>query len=248
MEAKLVAPMPYQRILLKMSGEALGDPATGHGIDPPAVQKIARQVARVVELGIEVAMVVGGGNILRGAEFSQLGGHRVNADYMGMLGTVINALAMSDALESAGLETRVMTALDIRQVAEPFVRRRAERHLSRGRVVILGAGTGNPFFTTDSAAALRASELGCSVLLKATKVDGIYSADPKKDPTATRYERLSFEEAIVKNLKVMDGTAMSMCRDHGIPVIVFDMFQEGNLERVVRGETIGTIVTTTGEA
>ena len=166
---------------------------------------------------------------------------------MGMLGTVINALAMSDALESAGLETRVMTALDIRQVAEPFVRRRAERHLSRGRVVILGAGTGNPFFTTDSAAALRANELGCNVLLKATKVDGIYTADPKKDPTATRYDRLSYEEAIVKNLKVMDGTAMSMCRDHAIPVIVFDMFQEGNLERVVRGEDIGTVVTTTGK-
>lgn len=232
----------YQRILLKMSGEALGAPGNGHGIDAGQVRTIATQVARVVELGVEVAMVVGGGNILRGAEFSEFGGHRANADYMGMLGTVINALAMSEAIESLGVQTRVMTALEIRQVAETFVRRRAERHLERGRVVILGAGTGNPFFTTDSAAALRANELGCEVLLKATKVDGVYTADPKKDPTATRYESLTFEEVLVKNLKVMDGTAISMCRDHKIPVVVFDMFQEGNLERVVKGEPIGTTI------
>lgn len=232
----------YQRILLKMSGEALGSPDNGHGIDAGQVRKIATQVARVVELGVEVAMVVGGGNILRGAEFSEFGGHRANADYMGMLGTVINALAMSEAIESLGVQTRVMTALEIRQVAETFVRRRAERHLERGRVVILGAGTGNPFFTTDSAAALRANELGCEVLLKATKVDGVYTADPKKDPTATRYESLTYEEVLVKNLKVMDGTAISMCRDHKIPVVVFDMFQEGNLERVVKGEPIGTTI------
>jgi uridylate kinase len=234
--------MTYRRVLLKMSGEALGAADTGHGISAPDVQKIARQVARVCELGVEVAMVVGGGNILRGAEFSELGGHRANADYMGMLGTVINALAMSDALESQGLETRVMTALEIRQVAEPFVRRRAERHLRRGRVVILGAGTGNPFFTTDSAAALRANELGCDVLLKATKVDGVYSADPKLDPAATRYEDLTYDEVLLKNLKVMDSTAISMCRDHGLPVVVFDMFKEGNLERVVAGEPVGTLV------
>jgi uridylate kinase len=161
---------------------------------------------------------------------------------MGMLGTVINALAMSDALESQGLETRVMTALEIRQVAEPFVRRRAERHLRRGKVVILGAGTGNPFFTTDSAAALRANELGCDVLLKATKVDGVYSADPKLDASATRYEELDYDEVLLKNLKVMDSTAISMCRDHGLPVVVFDMFKEGNLERVVAGERVGTLV------
>ncbi|MGB0331451.1 MAG: UMP kinase [Planctomycetota bacterium] len=236
--------MTYRRVLLKMSGEALGAADTGHGISAPDVQKIARQVVRVCELGVEVAMVVGGGNILRGAEFSELGGHRANADYMGMLGTVINALAMSDALESQGLETRVMTALEIRQVAEPFVRRRAERHLRRGKAVILGAGTGNPFFTTDSAAALRANELGCDVLLKATKVDGVYSADPKLDPSATRYEDLTYDQVLLKNLKVMDSTAISMCRDHGLPVIVFDMFKEGNLERVVAGERVGTLVHT----
>ena len=161
---------------------------------------------------------------------------------MGMLGTVINALAMSDALESQGVETRVMTALEIRQVAELFVRRRAERHLGNGRVVILGAGTGNPLFTTDSAAALRANELSCDVLLKATKVDGVYSADPKKDPSATRFDELGFDEVLVKNLRVMDSTAISMCRDHGLPVVVFDMFKEGNLERVVAGERIGTLV------
>ena len=234
--------MPYRRILLKMSGEALGSRTNGEGIDAKEVQNIARQVARVCELGVEVAMVVGGGNILRGAEFSELGGHRANADYMGMLGTVINALAMSDALESLGVETRVMTALEIRAVAELFVRRRAERHLKRGRVVILGAGTGNPFFTTDSAAALRANELGCDVLLKATKVDGVYTADPKKDPTATKYDSLTYEEVLLKNLGVMDGTAITMCRDHGLPVVVFDMFTEGNLERVVRGENIGTTI------
>lgn len=234
--------MSYSRVLLKLSGEALGDPSSGHGIDPEMVQRIARQIASVVASGTEVALVCGGGNILRGAEFSRLGGHRANADYMGMLGTVINALAMSDALESQGVETRVMTALEIRQVAEPFVRRRAERHLRRGRVVILGAGTGNPFFTTDSAAALRANELGCDVLLKATKVDGVYSADPKVDPSATRYDELGYDEVLLKNLRVMDSTAISMCRDHGLPVVVFDMFKEGNLERVVAGERIGTLV------
>lgn len=234
--------MTYSRILLKMSGEALGSPENGHGLDAGQIRGIATQVARVVGLGVEVAMVVGGGNILRGAEFSEFGGHRANADYMGMLGTVINALAMSEALESLDVETRVMTALEIRQVAELFVRRRAERHLQRGRVVILGAGTGNPFFTTDSAASLRASELGCDVLLKATKVDGVYSADPKKDPSATRYDTLTYDEVLVKDLKVMDGTAISMCRDNKMPVVVFDMFEEGNLERVVRGEKVGTTV------
>ncbi|MEL6431352.1 MAG: UMP kinase [Planctomycetota bacterium] len=234
--------MSYSRVLLKMSGEALGAPGSGHGLDTDQIRLIAAQVKRVIDLGVEVAMVVGGGNILRGAEFTGFGGHRANADYMGMLGTVINALAMSEAIESLGAETRVMTALEIRQVAEPFVRRRAERHLKRGRVVILGAGTGNPFFTTDSAAALRANELACDVLLKATKVDGVYTADPKKDPTATKYSKLSFEEVLVKDLKVMDGAAIAMCRDNDMPVVVFDMFQEGNLERVVRGEDLGTTV------
>ena len=232
--------IPYQRVLLKLSGEALGDPATGHGIDPEAVQKIARQVARVAQLGVEIAIVVGGGNILRGAEFSKLGGHRANADYMGMLGTVINGLALSDALEQQGLATRVATAIEIRQVAEPFVRRKILAHLEKGIVVILSAGTGNPFFTTDTAAALRATELECEVLLKATKVDGVYTADPKKDKTAKRFEEISAMEAIQKGLRVMDGTAITMCMENKLPVIVFNLFEEGNLERVVRGERLGT--------
>ncbi len=231
---------PYQRVLLKLSGEALGDPASGHGIDPEAVQAIARQIARVAGLGVEIAVVSGGGNILRGAEFSQLGGGRASADYMGMLGTVINALALSDALEKHGLETRVMTAIEIRQVAEPFVRRVALSHLGKGRVVILAAGTGNPFFTTDTAAALRATELGCEVLLKATKVDGVYTADPKRDASAKRYEELSYMDVLQQGLRVMDGTAITLCMENRLPVVVFNMFEEGNLERVVRGERLGT--------
>ncbi|MEY2786556.1 MAG: hypothetical protein RL277_2768 [Planctomycetota bacterium] len=231
---------PYQRVLLKLSGEALGDPTKGHGIDPEAVQKIARQVARVARMGVELAIVVGGGNILRGAQFSKLGAPRASADYMGMLGTVINALALQDALEQEGLETRVQTAIEIRQVAEPFVRRKALTHLSHGRVVILAAGTGNPFFTTDTAAALRATELNCEVLLKATKVDGVYTADPKKDKSASRYEELDYMQVLQQGLSVMDGTAITMCMENSLPVIVFNMFEEGNLERVIRGETLGT--------
>jgi uridylate kinase len=230
----------YQRVLLKLSGEALGDPASGHGIDPEAVQVIARQVARVAGLGVELAIVVGGGNILRGAEFSKLGAPRASADYMGMLGTVINALALQDALEQQGLETRVQTAIEIRQVAEPFVRRRALAHLKQGRVVILAAGTGNPFFTTDTAAALRATELSCEVLLKGTKVDGVYTADPKKDKAARRYEELSYMEVLQQGLGVMDSTAITLCMENRLPVIVFNLFEEGNLERVVRGEALGT--------
>jgi len=240
--------MSYHRILLKLSGEALGDPSTGDGIDPGRVQALAAQVSRVVNLGVEVAMVCGGGNILRGAEFSRLGGHRATADYMGMLGTVINALALSDAIEQQGVETRVMTALEIRQVAEPFVRRRADAHLRRGRAVLLAAGTGNPFFTTDTAAALRANELGCEVLMKATKVDGVYSADPKSDPSAERYPRLSYQQVLERDLRVMDGTAITLAKENDLPVIVFDLFQEGNLERVVRGEEIGTLITSQGES
>lgn len=232
----------YHRILLKLSGEALGSPETGHGIDPGRVQSMAKQIARVVGLGVEVALVCGGGNILRGAEFSRLGGHRVNADYMGMLGTVINAMALSDGIEQEGIETRVMTALEIRQVAEPFVRRRAEAHLGRGRVVILAAGTGNPFFTTDTAAALRASELGCQVLLKATKVDGVYDSDPKQNPGAKRFQEMTYMEVIERGLQVMDGTATTLCMENNIPVVVFDLFGEGNLERVVRGEDLGTTI------
>jgi len=231
---------PYQRVLLKLSGEALGDGSSGHGIDPDGVQRIARQVARVAGLGVELAIVVGGGNILRGAQFSTLGATRASADYMGMLGTVINALALQDALEQQGLETRVQTAIEIRQVAEPFVRRRALSHLAQGRVVILAGGTGNPFFTTDTAAALRATELSCEVLLKGTKVDGVYTADPKKDKQARRYEELTYMEVLQQGLAVMDGTAITLCMENRLPVIVFNLFEEGNLERVVRGETLGT--------
>src|SRR5438067_1185420 len=202
-------PSPYQRVLLKLSGEALGDRSGGQGIDPEAVRTIARQVARVAQLGVETAIVVGGGNILRGSEFSKLGGHRASADYMGMLGTVINGLALSDALEQQGLETRVMSAIEIHQVAEPFVRRKALSHLEKGRVVILAGGTGNPFFTTDTAAALRANEIRADAVLKATNVDGIYDRDPRKYSGAVRYSHISYDECITKNLRVMDQTAFT---------------------------------------
>jgi uridylate kinase len=231
---------PYQRILLKLSGEALGERASGHGIDPEEVARIARQIARVAQLGVETAIVVGGGNILRGEQFSKLGAHRASADYMGMLGTVINGLALSDALEQHGLETRVMTALAIQQVAEPFVRRKALAHLEKGRVVILVAGTGNPFFTTDTAAALRATELSCDVLLKATKVDGVYDADPKLERAAKRFEELTHMDVLKGGLRVMDSTAITLCMENRLPVVVFNLFEEGNLERVVRGEDLGT--------
>jgi uridylate kinase len=234
--------MAYQRVLLKLSGEALGHPDSGHGMHLEALATVARQVARVVEIGVEVAIVVGGGNILRGAQFSAVGGNRASADYMGMLGTIINGLALQDAIEQQGLESRVCTALEVRQVAELFVRRRALAHLEKGRVVILAGGTGNPFFTTDTAAALRATELNCEVLLKATKVDGVYTADPKKDPKATRYEELSYMDVLQNGLKVMDGTAITLCMENKLPVIVFDMFREGNIERAVRGERIGTCI------
>jgi uridylate kinase len=234
--------MSYQRVLLKLSGEAMGDPETGHGIDPGAVETIARQVARVARLGVETAIVVGGGNILRGASFSEIGAHRASADYMGMLATVINALALSSAVEELGIQTRVLTALDIRQVAEPFARRRALAHLEKGRVVILAGGTGNPFFTTDTAAALRAAELGCEVLLKATKVDGVYSADPKRDPKAQRFVELTYMQVLERRLKVMDGTAITLCMENRLPVVVFDLFVEGNIERVVKGEPLGTTI------
>ncbi len=234
--------MAYQRVLLKLSGEALGDPDTGNGLDPEAVDRIARQVAKVSCLGVETAIVCGGGNILRGSEFSALGGERASADYMGMLGTVINALALSEAIEKYSVETRVMTALEIRQVAEPFLRRRALTHLERGRVVILAAGTGNPFFTTDTAAALRARELGCEVLLKATKVDGVYSADPMKDPEARRLPRLTHADVLQRGLKVMDAAAVSLCQDGDLAVVVFNLFEEGNIERVIKGEDLGTTI------
>jgi uridylate kinase len=232
--------MAYRRVLLKLSGESLGEPSTGHGIDPASVNLVATQLAAVAATGVEVAVVCGGGNILRGAQFGQLGAHRASADYMGMLGTVINGIALTEAIELAGRAARLMTALEIHQVAEPFVRRRALRHLEKGRVVVLAAGTGNPFFTTDTAASLRATELGCEVLLKATKVDGVYSADPKRDRTAQRFERLTYMDVLSRGLKVMDGTAITLCMEQKLPVVVFDMFAPGNIERVVRGDPIGT--------
>jgi len=232
--------MSYHRILLKLSGEALGDPETGHGFDPQAIEKISSQVAGLARKGVEVAIVCGGGNILRGASFSAAGMERASADYMGMLATVLNGLALSSAIEAKGIATRVLTALEIRQVAEPFVRRRAIAHLEKGRVVILAGGTGNPFFTTDTAAALRATELGCEVLLKATKVDGVYSADPERDPAAVRYPSLTYMDVLKQGLRVMDGTAITLCMENRLPVVVFDLFEEGNVERAVRGEEIGT--------
>ena len=233
----------YHRVLLKLSGEALGSHETGHGIDPDSVNVVARQVARVARLGVEVAVVVGGGNILRGAEFSRIGAGRASADYMGMLGTVINALALAEAIEQAGVESRVMSALEVSSIAEPFVRKRAISHLQRGRVTLLAGGTGNPFFTTDTAAALRATELGCEVLLKATKVDGVYSADPVTNPDAERFAELTYMEVLERGLRVMDGTAIALCMENGLPVVVFDLFCEGNIERVVKGEaSLGTTI------
>ncbi|MCA8981914.1 MAG: UMP kinase [Planctomycetes bacterium] len=232
--------MRYRRVLLKLSGEALGRAEDGHGINPQAVKSFASQIAKVAAKGVEFAIVVGGGNILRGSQFSEAGAQRASADYMGMLATVINALALSDALEALGVETRVQTAIEIRQLAEPFVSRRAKAHLDRGRVVILGGGLGAPFFTTDTAAAQRAVELGCEVLLKATKVDGVYTADPKKVEDAERLSEVSYADVLSKQLKVMDGTAIAFCMEHGLPVIVFDLFREGNLERVIQGEDLGT--------
>ncbi len=219
----------------------MGAPESGHGLHPQAIRNLSVQIARVVKSGVQVAIVCGGGNILRGAEFSELGAERASADYMGMLGTIINGLALSDALESDGVDTRVLTALEVRSVAEPYVRRRALRHLERGRATILAGGLGTPLFTTDTAAAQRAVELRCDVLLKATKVDGVYTADPKKDPDAKRLDSLSYMEVLNDRLHVMDGTAITMCMEHELPVIVFDLFEDGNLERVIQEQAgLGT--------
>jgi len=232
----------YRRILLKLSGEALGD-TTGFGINAEAIHEMARQIRDVRDMGVEVVIVVGGGNIFRGLQGIEKGIERVTADHMGMLGTVINALALQDALEKQEVPTRVQSAISMAQVAEPFIRRRAERHLEKGRVVIFGGGTGNPYFSTDTTAALRAAEIGADVILKATKVDGIYDCDPKKNPGAKRFDKISYLEALQRQLKVMDSTAFSLCMDNKMPIIVFDMFGKGNLARVVRGEKVGTLVT-----
>jgi uridylate kinase len=232
----------YRRILLKLSGEALGD-ESGRGINPEAVRNMAQQIGEVRELGVEIVIVIGGGNIFRGLAGSERGVERATGDYMGMLATVINSLALQDALEKDGVATRVQTAITMMQVAEPFIRRRAVRHLEKGRVVIFGAGTGNPFFSTDTAAALRANEIGAEVILKATKVDGIYDKDPKKNSDAKRYTQITYLEALQKQLKVMDSTAFSLCLDNKMPIIVFDLFKAHNLKKVVMGEKVGTLVT-----
>lgn len=232
----------YSRILLKLSGEALGG-QSGVGINPEAVQDMAEQIQEVRESGVQMVVVVGGGNIFRGLSGSEHGIDRATGDYMGMLATVINALALQDALEKLGVPTRVQSAIAMAEVAESFIRRRAVRHLEKGRVVIFGGGTGNPFFSTDTAAALRANEIGAEVILKATKVDGIYDCDPKKNPKAKRFAQITYLDALQKQLKVMDSTAFSLCMDNKMPIIVFDMFKPHNLKRVVVGEKVGTLVT-----
>jgi uridylate kinase len=232
----------YRRVLLKLSGEALGN-GQSTGIEAARVSDMAEQIGEVRKLGIEVVIVIGGGNIFRGVSGSEKGIERATADYMGMLATVINALALQDALDRRGVATRVQSAITMTQVAEPFIRRRAVRHLEKGRVVIFAAGTGNPYFSTDTAAALRANEIGAEVILKATKVDGIYDSDPKKNPKAQRFARITYLDALQKQLKVMDSTAFSLCMDNKMPIIVFDLFKPHNLKRVVLGEEVGTLVT-----
>jgi uridylate kinase len=233
----------YRRVLLKLSGEALGH-EDGIGISPEAVRRVAIEIREVRRLGVEVVIVVGGGNIFRGLPGSKRGIERATGDYMGMLATIINALALQDALEKSGVATRVQSAIAMSQVAEPFIRRRAVRHLQKGRVVIFGGGTGNPFFSTDTAAALRANEIGAEVILKATKVDGVYDSDPMKNPKANRYRHIRYLEALQRQLKIMDSTAFSLCMDNQMPIIVFDAFRPHNLTRVVCGEKVGTLVTT----
>ncbi len=232
----------YTNILLKLSGEALLG-TQDHGIDAETCASFAEQIKEVCDLGVKVALVVGGGNIFRGqVESKKFGLDQSVADYMGMLATVLNGLALQNALEQTGVPTRVMTAIQMEAIAEPYIRRRALRHLEKGRVVIFVAGTGNPYFTTDTAAALRAKELGCDAILKATKVDGVYSADPVEDATAVKYEKIKFIEALQKNLRVMDATALSMCMDHDLPIVVFNLLEPGNIKKVVLGESIGTVI------
>jgi uridylate kinase len=234
-------PARINRVLLKIGGESLAR-AGEQGVDPDVVAQVATQIARVARQGVEIAIVVGGGNLIRGARFAQAGTNRATADQMGMLGTAINSLALQDALERLGIETRVASAIEMRTVMELYIRRRAIRHLEKRRVVILAAGTGNPYFTTDTAAALRATELACDAILKATKVDGVYTADPKRDPKARKIAQLTFQEALQRNLQVMDRTAFTLCMENNLPIMVFDAFVDGNLERAVRGEPIGTWV------
>ncbi|HZV92002.1 MAG TPA: UMP kinase [Caldimonas sp.] len=234
-------PPAYRRVLLKLSGEALmGEQA--FGIDPGVTTQIAKDIAEIQQLGVQAAVVIGGGNLFRGLAASAKGMDRATADYMGMLATVINALALQDALEHVGVNTRVATAIEMRAVAEPFIRRRAVRHLEKGRVVVFAAGTGNPYFTTDTAAALRAMEMKADVILKGTKVDGIYTADPMLHPTATKFESISYIKVLEQGLKVMDATAISLCMDNRLPIVVFNLRTPGNLKRVIMGDAVGTVV------
>lgn len=233
--------MKYKRILLKLSGEALmGDKQ--FGIDNDRLAQYAKEIKTIVDKGVECAVVIGGGNIFRGVQAEEGGMERTQGDYMGMLATVINAMALQSSLESIGIDTRLQSAIELKQIAEPFIRRRAMRHLEKGRVVIFGGGTGSPFFTTDSAAALRAVEIEADVILKGTRVDGIYTSDPEKDPSAIRYDDISFNEVYEKDLKVMDMTAFTLCNENDLPIVVFDMNQEGNLQKIISGEKVGTTV------
>ncbi|MES1221383.1 MAG: UMP kinase [Bacteroidota bacterium] len=232
----------YKRVLLKLSGESLmGDKS--FGLDPNVISLYAQDVKSITDLGVQVAIVIGGGNIYRGMNEAETGIERAHGDYMGMLATVINGMALQAGLEKIGVFTRLQSAIKMEQIAEPYIRRRAMRHVEKGRVVIFGAGTGNPYFTTDTAGVLRAIEIKCDVILKGTRVDGIYTADPEKDPNATRYEHITFQECITKNLKVMDMTAFTLCMENHLPIVVFDMNTPGNLRRVVTGENVGTLVT-----
>ncbi|HAM54389.1 MAG: UMP kinase [Candidatus Rokubacteria bacterium GWC2_70_24] len=234
-------PAAYRRVLLKVSGEALAG-ARGYGIDPETIGRIAEEIREVVDLGVQIAVVIGGGNIFRGMAAGSGGIERATGDYMGMLATVINALALQDAIEKVGVPTRVLSAIEMRAVAEPYIRRRAMRHLEKGRVVVFAAGTGNPFFTTDTAGALRAIEIGAEAILKATKVDGIYTADPAKDPTASRLPRVTYIEVLNRGLQVMDTTAISLCMENKLPIVVFDLTRRGNIRRIVMGEPVGSVV------
>lgn len=235
------SPVQYRRVLLKLSGEALmGE--LDYGIEPRVIQRIAAEIATARKTGVEIAIVIGGGNIFRGAGLARAGMDRVTGDYMGMLATVLNSLALQEALERLGVPSRVLSALEIREVAEPYIRRRATRHLEKGRVVIFAAGTGNPFFTTDTAASLRAIEVGAEVLMKATRVDGVYDCDPEKNPNAKLYRKVSYLQALNEGLAVMDTTAISLCMDNKLPILVFNMTEKGNIVRAIRGDSIGTVV------
>ncbi|MGE0615009.1 MAG: UMP kinase [Bacteriovoracia bacterium] len=232
---------PFKRVLLKLSGEALAGEG-GYGIDTDVMQEISREIKQIHQTGVEIAIVIGGGNIFRGVKGATKGMDRASADYMGMLATVLNCLALQDTLEREGVDTRVQSAIEMRELAEPYIRRKAVRHIEKGRIVIFGAGTGNPYFTTDTTAALRAMEVGCEVLLKATKVDAIYSEDPQKNPQAEKFAELTYLDVLSKGLKVMDSTAISLCMDNDLPIIVFNLHEKGALQRVVQGESVGTLV------